>query len=87
MTSLDFRGFDPSGLTSLYLTFGSCSNLVTIYADSSWTLPSSGLSGSQTFYNCSSLVGGNGTTHASSRNSYTYMRIDAANSVGYLTVA
>ena len=87
VTTLDFRGFDPSGLTSLYLTFGGCSNLVTIYADSSWALPSSGLSGSQTFYNCSALVGGNGTTYASSRTGYTYMRIDAANSAGYLTAA
>lgn len=87
LTSIDFRGFDPSGLTNLYLTFGSCSNLVTIYADSSWALPSSGLSGSQTFYNCSNLVGGNGTTYASTRNNYTYMRIDTANSAGYLTAA
>ena len=42
LTSLDFRGFDPSTLTNLFLTFGSCSNLVTIYADSSWALASSG---------------------------------------------
>ena len=85
LTSLDFRGFDPSHLTSLYMTFGSCSSLVTIYADSTWVLPSSGLSGSQTFYNCNALVGGNGTTYASSRAGYTYMRIDAAGQVGYLT--
>ena len=85
VTSLDFRGFDPSHLTSLYLTFGSCSNLVTIYADSSWTLPLSGLSGSQTFYNCTSLVGGNGTAYSSSKISYTYMRIDATGTPGYLT--
>ena len=87
LTSLDFRGFDPSTLTSPYYTFGGCTNLVTMYADSSWTLPSSGISGSSCFYNCSSLVGGNGTTYASSRTSYTYMRIDAANSAGYLTAA
>ena len=87
LTSLDFRGFDPSHLTSLYMTFGSCSSLATIYADSTWALPSIGLSGSQTFYNCSSLVGGNGATYASSRTGYTYMRIDTANQAGYLTVA
>ena len=50
-------------------------------------LLSSGLSGSQTFYNCNALVGGNGTTYASSRTGYTYMRIDAANQAGYLTAA
>ena len=87
ITSLDFRGFDPSHLTSLYLTFGSCSNLVTIYADSSWALPSSGLSGSQTFYNCNSLVGGNGTTYANSRTGYTYMRVDTTGTPGYLTAS
>ena len=87
VTSLDFRGFDPSHLTSLYLTFGSCSNLATIYADSSWALPSSELSGSQTFYNCNALVGGNGTTYASSRTGYTYMRIDVTGTLGYLTAS
>ena len=39
------------------------------------------------FYNCSSLVGGNGTAYASSKTSYTYMRIDAAGTPGYLTAA
>ena len=85
ITSLDFRGFDPSRLTNLYLTFGSCSNLVTIYADSTWALPSSGITGSQTFYNCNALVGGNGTTYSSSRTGYAYMKIDATENPGYLT--
>lgn len=87
ITSLDFRGFDPSRLTNLYLTFGSCSNLVTIYADSTWALPPSGVSGSQTFYNCSNLVGGNGTAYASSRTGYAYMRIDREGQAGYLTAS
>lgn len=85
LTSLDFSGFDPSRLTSLYYTFGGCSNLVTIYADSTWALPASGITGSSCFYNCTSLVGGNGTTYSSSKTSCTYMRIDAANQGGYLT--
>ena len=66
ITSFDFRGFDPSSLTSLYLTFGNCSNLVTIYADSTWAQPSSGITGSSCFYNCNALVGGNGTTYSAS---------------------
>ena len=86
VTSLDFRGFDPSSLTNLYMAFGSCSNLATIYADSTWALPASGVSGSQTFYNCNNLVGGNGTTYASNRNNYQYFRIDREGQVGYLTV-
>ena len=86
-TTLDFRGFDPSALTDLYYTFGGASSLMTIYADSTWALPSSGISGSQCFYNCRSLVGGNGTAWSSGNVSYAYMRIDAAGSPGYLTAA
>ena len=84
-TSLDFRGFDPSSLTDLYYAFGGCSALATICADSTWTLPSSGISGSQCFYNCRQLVGGNGTAWSSSNTGYTYMRIDAPGTPGYLT--
>ncbi len=72
-TTLDFHGFDPSTLTDLYYTFSSCNSLTTIYADSTWALPSSDISGSQCFYSCStSLVGGNGTVWASSKTAHTY---------------
>lgn len=88
VTTLDFRGFDPSTLTDLYYAFASCSSLTTIYADSTWALPTSGVSGSQCFYACSAkLVGGNGTTWSSSNTSYTYFRIDKAGQAGYLTAA
>ena len=87
LTSLDFRGFDPSELTNLFMLFEYCSNLTMIYADSTWALPTSSLPGTNMFYNCASLAGGNGTAYASSRTEYTYMRIDAANSAGYLTAA
>ncbi|MBQ9003861.1 MAG: hypothetical protein IJ087_18600 [Eggerthellaceae bacterium] len=87
LTSLDFRGFDPSSLTDLYYTFGGSSALATIYADSTWALPSSGVSGSSCFYNCRNLVGGNGTAWSSSATSYTYFRIDTTSAPGYLTAA
>ena len=87
-TTIDFRGFDPSHLTDLFYTFSVCSHLTTIYADSTWALPSSGISGSQCFYSCStSLVGGNGTVWASNKTGYTYMRIDTASTPGYITAA
>lgn len=85
VTTLDFRGFDPSTLTDLFYCFSGCSSLTTIYADSTWALPSSGISGSQCFYSCNSLVGGNGTVWSSSNTGYTYMRIDRAGQAGYLT--
>ncbi|MCF6413497.1 hypothetical protein I7648_07250 [Collinsella tanakaei] len=87
VTALDFRGFDPSTLTDLFYCFSGCSSLTTIYADSTWALPSSGISGMQCFYNCRSLVGGNGTAWSSSNTGYTYMRIDRAGQAGYLTAA
>ncbi len=87
VTTLDFRGFDPSTLTDLFYCFSGCSSLTTIYADSTWTLPSSGISGSQCFYNCRSLVGGNGTVWSSSNTGYTYMKIDRSGQAGYLTAA
>lgn len=87
VTELDFRGFDPSTLTDLFYCFSGCGSLTTIYADSSWALPSSGISGMQCFYNCRSLVGGNGTAWSSTNTNYTYMRIDRAGQAGYLTAA
>lgn len=85
-TTIDFRGFDPSTLTDLFYTFSGCNKLTRIYADATWALPSSGISGSQCFYSCStSLVGGNGTTWASNKTAYTYFRIDRASTPGYIT--
>ena len=88
MTTLDFRGFDPSTLTDLYYAFSSCSHLTTMYVDSTWALPTGGVSGSQCFYACpTNLVGGNGTVWASNKTAYTYFRIDTAGTPGYLTSA
>lgn len=84
-TTLNFSGFDPSHLTDLFYTFSGCSALTTIYSDASWALPTQGLTGSQCFYTCSNLVGGNGTTYASGRTAHTYFRIDAPGTPGYLT--
>ncbi|MEE1372177.1 MAG: hypothetical protein U0J93_02205 [Parolsenella sp.] len=85
LPSLDLRGFDPSNLTSLNYTFSSLKACTTIYADADWALPTSGLSGSQTFYSSKALVGGNGTAWSSSNVSYKYCVIDTVRSPGYLT--
>ena len=85
LTEIDLSGLDPSSLEDLAYTFGGCGSLVTIWADADWALPASGVSGFQTFYQCASLVGGAGTTYASSRAGYQYMRIDGVGGAGYLT--
>lgn len=87
-TTIDFRGFDLSTLTDLFYTFSGCNKLTRIYADATWALPSSGISGSQCFYLCStSPVGGNGTVWASNKTAYTYFCIDTASTPGYITIA
>lgn len=85
LVELDFRGFDPGSLTKMDYTFGACSNLKTILAEAGWELPTSGTTSFQTFYQCTSLVGGAGTTCASSRAGYQHMRIDGVGGAGYLT--
>lgn len=82
---LDLRGFDPSGLEDVSYCFAGSNSLSTIYADAGWALPTSGLSGAQCFYNCTSLVGGNGTAYANGATSSAMLHIDAAGSPGYLT--
>lgn len=80
LTEIDLSGLDPSSLEDLSYTFGGCGSLVTIWADADWALPTSGVSGFQTFYQCFSFVGGAGSTYASSRAGYQYMRIDGGTS-------
>lgn len=86
-TTIDFRGFDPLHLMDLFYCFSGCGELTTILADSTWALPTSGISGMQCFYNCKKLVGGNGTAWPSSNTNCTYVRIDKAGTPGYLTSA
>ena len=76
LTEIDLIRLGPSSREDLAYTFGGCGSLVTIWADADWALPASGVSGFQTFYQSTSLVGGTGTTYASSRAGYKYMRID-----------
>ena len=85
LSELDMTGFDPSSLTNVNYLFGVCSALEFILVDADWTLPKSGLSGMGTFYNCKSIVGGNGTTFNSSKTGYAMMRVDTEGVAGYLT--
>ena len=86
LTKLDMTGLDPSGLTDLAYAFSGCTGLAEIDVDSTWALPV-GASEAQTFYNCTSLVGGAGTVYDASHTGYDYMRIDAVWTPECLTVA
>lgn len=83
----DMATFSYLNLNYLFYTFSGCSRMTTIYTDSTWALPTSGITGSQCFYSCGSLVGGNGTAWVSSKTAYTYFRIDTAKTPGYITAA
>ena len=85
MTGLDLRGFSLGEGTDMYMTFGGCSGLLTMTVNSDWVMPATLESNYATFYNCTKLVGGNGTKYSSSRISAAYMVIDSDATPGYLT--
>ena len=86
ITSLDLTGLGSSALKDWFYTFANCGSLVTILVDSTWALVS-GASGMGTFYNCRSIVGGNGTTYSASAYGYARAVIDKVGQVGYLMAA
>ncbi len=86
LVTLDLSGFDTSKVTNILGTFGDCSKLVTIYASNSFVINGNPLGSNTLFSDCTSLVGGQGTTYSSSRVSKTYARIDGGPSLrGYFT--
>ena len=85
LTTIDLSTFDTSKVTDMGRMFYVCSNLVTIYVSNNWSTASV-TSGTDVFYGCTKLVGGNGTTFNSSNTDHTYARIDTAETPGYLTL-
>ncbi len=80
--SLDLRGFDVSKVNDMYQMFRNCTALKSIFCDGTWSCAS----GNEMFLNCTSLVGGNGTTCDGSNNiDVTYARPDDTGSPGYFT--
>ena len=75
LTSLDLSSFNTVNVTDMRFMFSGCSNLKTIYAGSEWSTASVENSSSM-FANCTSLVGGQGTTYDADHIDYTYAHID-----------
>ena len=86
LTVLDLSLFELS-INSIGIdeTFAKCKNLRTIYVSPTKWNPSKLRSSSDTFSECLSIVGGNGTTYDSTKTSNTYARIDTPQTPGYLT--
>ena len=85
LTSLDLSSFNTSNVTNMFNMFGGCSGLRTIYVGNGWS--TAAVTGSTNmFYNCTSLVGGQGTTYDASHVDKAYAHIDGGPSnPGYFT--
>jgi surface protein len=86
LTNLDLYSFNTSRVTNMGSMFHGSYNLRTIYAGSGWSTAAVTYSANM-FFNCPSLVGGQGTTYSESNpKDKTYARIDGGTSTpGYFT--
>jgi len=86
LTSLDLSNFNTSSVTEMRGMFDSCFSLETIYVGDGWSTDAVTQSVDM-FTNCTSLVGGMGTTYNSSNpRDKTYAHIDGGTSnPGYFT--
>jgi len=88
ISELDISAFDFTSVTETVAMFGKCINLKTIYVKEGTDLStmSSITSSNNMFKDCTSLVGGKGTTFDSNKIDKTYARIDGGSSArGYFT--
>ena len=91
LESIDVSKFNTINVTNMNSMFKDCSNLNTIYVseydeinDTGWTTKSV-TDSTEMFYNCTSIIGGNGTIYNSNYTDATYARIDKVGTPGYLT--
>ncbi|MBR7012151.1 MAG: BspA family leucine-rich repeat surface protein, partial [Muribaculaceae bacterium] len=85
LTSLDLSSFNTSKVTNMGWMFDGCTNLRTIYVGDGWNTAAVTIS-QEMFSNCTSLVGGQGTTYDANHIDKTYAHIDGGPSnPGYFT--
>ena len=91
LKEIDLSSFNTSKVQNTYNMFNGCTNLETIYVseydeatDTGWTTKNV-TNSEYMFTNCTSLVGGIGTTFDPSHIDKEYARIDKAGEPGYLT--
>ena len=87
LTSLDLSGFNTSNVTDLGEMFRGSNALQTIYVGDGWQLSDMAQAISRNvFYDCPSLVGGQGTTYDADHVGADYAHIDGGTSnPGYFT--
>ena len=85
LKSLDLSNFNTDLVMNMNRTFFGCSQLTTIYASESWSMKKV-IFANATFYDCTSLVGGMGTTYDFHHIGIDYAHIDGGPSnPGYFT--
>ena len=86
LTNLDLSSFNTSQVISMSSMFDHCANLQTIYVGDGWNTAAVTIS-QDMFKDCTSLVGGKGTTYSNSNpTDKTYAHIDGGTSnPGYFT--
>ncbi len=87
LMGLDLSSFNTSSVESVFSMFAGCKNLKTIIVDDEWDVSDVLVDNSTNmFYECTSLVGRNGTTYDASHIDKTYAHVDGgASNPGYLT--
>ena len=83
LTVLNIAHFDMQSVTIVSSMFGGCKKLKTIYCNDDWT--TIGMDADETFEECFSLVGGNGTRFDPDHTYLDYARPDKSGAPGYFT--
>ncbi len=85
LASLDLSNFNTSNVTDMSLMFYGCRSLKTIFIGDGWTTDAV-TEGYYMFYNCTALVGSEGTLYHDDHIDAEYARIDGVSYLpGYLT--
>lgn len=88
LTRLDLSSWSVAANPNIPNMFYKCTNLKTILVSESFATYTSSLgtsSNNMVFTDCTSLVGGNGTTYDSTKTDSTYARIDVSGTPGYFS--
>ncbi|MBQ8454443.1 MAG: BspA family leucine-rich repeat surface protein [Bacteroidaceae bacterium] len=86
LTSLDLSSFNTANVWNMNSMFESCQSLKTILCNDDWSTSSVLYNTYNMFYNCTALIGGNGTKYDSNVIDATYARPDGGtNKPGYFT--
>ena len=83
LENLDLSSFDTSNVDDMSNMFNECSLLKTIYVSEDWGVPENSY---YMFYDCTELIGSNGTEYDSTNTDGEYAKVDREGTTGYFTL-